>query len=174
MPDIKDLVKEHARRAFVLAQIEQRPPGYSTHEWAVLLMDSTREELEARYDLKVERERARWAEAVSKDPLFADRDFLPAVPATPPPALATKIQQVYDIWLGERVQLECENALYPLMGQKRSVAVLSQGVGLIREAIARLDASEGGVPFQAKLTMNKDGSFVVELTRTKNKRPGGV
>lgn len=170
LPDISKRVGDHAQRAYILAQIETRPPGYSVDTWAGVLMDEPFDRLLGRYARRVAVERSRVeasalaAGARGVDLLFQQGFVLPAVPATPPPALAAKARRLYAQWAEELVQLECLEALQPLMGKVRSVEVMHQAQALILDCLARLTQEHQFPSYSAKLTMNKNGSFTVNLT----------
>lgn len=177
----KTRVKDHAQRAFILSQLETLPPGYTREDWAILLMGNPYAWLKDRFEGRVQREKVRHETAALKnDPLFAElfkegQGFLPAVPKNPPAVLVVKARQVYDLWLEERVWSECHKALAPLavQGLPRSVAALSKGITLVKDALAGLAVDEEIVlPWRPTVTMNKDGTFAVRLD--KGKKQSGV
>ena len=175
LPDIKALVKEHAHRAFILSQMEVLPPGYTQQAWAVHLMGNTHAQLLDRFTRKVATEKARIeALAVEHQDVFdlvarLDGFLLPAIPADPPPELAAKARVVYMAWLGDLVRSECENVLAPLTGKERTVPHLMQAQAQVQEVIQRLTETEGAMPYQVKLTMNKDGTFTLKLTERRGR-----
>lgn len=148
LPDVAHLVKEHTQRAYILAQHEQRPPGYSVNDWALVLMGNDYAKLEARYAHRLREAQER----------------LPAAPANPPEPVAAKARELYLKWFTELAQLECENAVYPLRGGSRSVTVMNKAKRAVQEALLRLREHDAALGFGAKLTMNKDGSFTIRLT----------
>lgn len=173
LPNIQALVKEHAQRAYVLAQIEKKPPGYDVTAWAILLMDNSYTKLKTRYENRVLIEQERLlsqADGVDVVERIFQEGFLPAIPADPPAALVAKIRAVHDAWFTEIIRRECDLALQPLVGQRRSKEVLFQAKVLVQQVLSRVQAELGYQPFEVKITMNKDGSF--SLTPSKNTRPG--
>lgn len=172
MSELQTRLQEHAHRAYILAQIETRPPGYGVNEWACLLMDNPCDKLRDRYEKRVQREAEKATEIDRMDPLFPGL-LLPAVPTHPSPALAAKAGVLYESWLVDLVQSECNGALQVLVGQKRSVSVLLSAQELIRGVLARLGDEEGPLPFQVKVTMNKDRTFTLNLTRPDSRRRQG-
>lgn len=165
MLSIKSRVEEHARRAYILAQIEQRPPNYTTNAWAVLLMDNSFDKLKARFEMRTFKLKEQAQQQALTDPLFAELSYLPATPEQPPVELATKSMALYQQWLADLVQSECEVAVQSFHGSPRTVPVLLAAREAITRVLARLEEQQGGPVPKVKVTMNDDLTFTVTVIR---------
>jgi len=168
LPDIRAQVREHAYRAMVLSEIEDRPPGYTKTAWAVLLMDNDYDRLLTRFIQKVAAKRAiheqmmRDADGYA-DAFEGDHSFLPAVPKNPPSELAAKSREVHRKWLGVLVEQECRHALQSLIGHKMDDKTLWTAQGILDDTLKSLTAQVDHLPYTAKVTMNQDGNFSLSL-----------
>lgn len=150
-------VSKHLKRAYVLAQMERRPPGYSVDQWALYLMDLDCRVLRERLAGRVHQER----EKVGGNVLFGDL-AMPAVPVDLPAELVSKGAKLHDQWMHVEVMSICQEALATLG------TLSGRSVPLLMEAQQRVDAAlaeawEEKVPYQVRLAMTKDASFEVKL-----------
>lgn len=163
---LRDQVRDHAQRAYILGIIEHRPPGYGQTEWAALLMDKSFENLKARYEQRVQKEQERVLAVLAKNnqyqAVYERLGFLPAIPENLPDVLAAKARQVYVVWLTVHLELECQKALQPLVGRPRSVKAMNEARLLVRDVLGLVSDTRGVSP-KAKITMHKDGTFTVTL-----------
>lgn len=144
-PSIEMKVREHTQRAFMLAQMDVRPPGYSVVAWACILMDDSYEKLETRYTKRVALEKAKVTEAASKagmDGMFLEFST-PAVPATPPIEMVAKSMALYHKLAKELAEQACHRALVPFLGSSRSPEVMRQAAGAIRQCLDDLMQEQG-------------------------------
>lgn len=90
---VADRVRDHARRALALGRMEPLPPGYTSRDWCLYLVDKSEKDLQVRYflrstDLLCERP---W---MSPDRHTLLGVFAPEVPAE----LATKMRSLSMEW----------------------------------------------------------------------------
>ena len=140
--------------------------------WACVLADNPVDKLVGRYTRRVNLERRRMeasalaAGATGADRLFQDEFFLPAVPASPPAALAAKAEALYAKLARELAANACLSALTPLIGQKQSVEVMRKAQAAVSACLADLVQVHQLPTYTAKLTMHKDGTFTLHLKGT--------
>jgi hypothetical protein len=160
LPDIQAQVTEHAQRAFMLAQMEQRPPGYEVVDWALVLMDNTYSKLKARFDLRVQQ--------------VIPPQVLPAVPANPPAVVAAKARAIYLAWFTELARQECMNAIQPHVRRGRDESALRAAQQEVQAVLENLRLHDPEVRFTGRVSMTKEGSFQVDLRhRSRTHRVGG-
>ena len=166
MEGLEQRVQDHAQRAFMLAQMETRPPGYSIVAWACVLMDDPYDKLLGHYTKRVAREKDRVQFEASKaglDGIFLEV-VLPALPTNPPPELAAKSMALFKKWAKERAEQACQMALVPFLGRTRSPEVLRKAADVLRQCLDDLVQEPSFPRFTGKLKMNADGSFQVTLS----------
>ena len=169
--DIETKVREHAQRAYILAQMETRPPGYTITAWACVLMDNPYDKLLARFTKRVDHEKARLGADASQaglDGIFLEF-MLPAVPTEPPPELAAKLVALFRAWAKDLAEQECLEALRPFVGQPRSVKVLHAAAAAVRKCLDDLVQVPSFPRFHGKLTMSAQGAFLLTLNDTRTR-----
>jgi len=170
LPDVQEMVREHTKRAYVLAQITIRPPGYTTETWALHWMDHTYADLDARYEawkaVHFKRQQAEFDEMGMVDWW----PNLPAVPEQPPPELATKARLLYQTWTRDLLIQECREVLQPLVGSPRTQDVMSQAANLVHDLTQKWVRLRGELIPPVKVTMLKDLTFEIRIDRDFKRR----
>ena len=163
MPDVEKELSEHADRAYRLAIMSPRPPGYDEVAWACVLFDTNPDVLKARFDQRVQLEVDRSAMDGKHDPLF-DEWMLPAIPKARPPVLRAKVTDKIAKAYHALALFECQETLALFRSVERDADRMRAAGLAVNQCLQALILNHEFPAYKAKLTMNKDGSFKIVLT----------